>query len=287
MSWSVTPTLPARKHGPAWSTAPATSARRVGTGWFNVSSEKVASLSGQGTLSVSIVISNRPIAGAFSGRGTMTAVVAPKQVPPGVFGSTGTLIADVVMLRSITVNFSAGTGGLIVAVNEGLTAIIEGGAAPIEGLSATVGVGAAPGGVAMAAAFNSSGALVPAVIGYQGAEGWLTATVNAGVAAALAGSGALSATVTPRYTVSANFNSSGALVPVVIGYQGAEGWLTATVSTGAGVPSFPVAAALTGSGTLSATVKPRGVVSATFTANGALTATVVQRYGIAAQFGDP
>jgi hypothetical protein len=136
MSWAVTPTTPGRKCGPTWGTTATAPPVIHRGGWFALL-EKATQFSGDGTLTATVA-SHIGTQAPLSGDGTLSVELVIRNYRAALLSGTGLSAATMFETRSCPANFSGGSD-YSASINDGLTAIIEGGGYP-DGLSAEVAV---------------------------------------------------------------------------------------------------------------------------------------------------
>ena len=140
MGWSTTPAAPTRKTGPAWKTTPTPSARTTGRGWFTQAFiEKVTELTATGVFTANVATNYPYTTPGFAAGGALSAVIRPKRAITAAFTATGSNESRIATVRYITVNFTASTTDYGTSINDGLSAIVIGGApVPDDGLSGII-----------------------------------------------------------------------------------------------------------------------------------------------------
>ena len=136
VSWSTTATLPERRHGAAWTTDAVPPEREDGPSW-GPRIERVAGFTA-GALSANIATNYPYVTVGYTGSGTLSAVIKPIKTMTAAFTAAGVLSAEYFEIKYLTADFGATTSGLKVAVNDGLSAIVEGGVQQPDGLSGVV-----------------------------------------------------------------------------------------------------------------------------------------------------
>lgn len=261
--WTTDPVPPVRRWGPGWTTAATVPATKIRSGWF-VILEKVGQHVGEGHLSAVMAPRVRTTV-ALEGTGAMAPALAQRVYRTVAFSGLGLPTAGYPyeLVTDVVVSFSGG-GVLSVALNDGLSAIVQGGyparfsgggdfVTDVEG-----GHGVQDGLSAVVYPIYSSILALAGVGTFSGIAAGVT-----GTAGILAGSGVLSA------TVEALGGAAEQMFPELAG----TGALSAALDSGHHYYDSFDGAPFNGGGTLSATVKPIVPIGASLSGGGTLAAT--------------